>query len=111
MNISGLLFLLITQYIAGRGLVQLLKVETRPILLFCFSMISGVGMFSFLPFFLELLHLDITITNVAAAIGLLTIVMMVPLDYFRIADVPECVALLFLPAQCTGYAVRSRSYG
>ena len=79
MNISGLLFLLVTQYIAGRGLIQLLKVEMRPMLLFCFSMISGVALFSFLPFFIELLHIDITMTSVSAAIGILTVAMLLPL--------------------------------
>ena len=91
MNIAGLLFLLVTQYICGRGLLQLLKVETRPMLSFCFSMISGVALVSFLPFFLELLHVDITMTSVASSIGGLTLIMLVPLfsllKNFKLPDI------------------------
>ncbi len=79
MNFIGLLFLLVTQLITGRGLMQLCKVQIRPLLMFCFSMISGVAIFSFLPFFIELLHLPITMTSVATAIGITTVAFMLPL--------------------------------
>lgn len=79
MNFPGLLFLLITQYFTGRGLIQLCKTQMRPLLLFCFSMISGVAIFSFLPFFIELLHIPITTGSVSISIGIVTLLFMIPL--------------------------------
>ncbi len=79
MNIAGLLFLILTQFIVGRGLIQLLKLQMRPVFLVCFSMLSGVALFSFLPFILELLHISITTGSVGASIGVLTLGFAIPL--------------------------------
>lgn len=79
MNVLGLLFLLITQFITGRGLIQLCKVSMRPLLAFCYSLIAGVAVFSFLPFFLELFHVTINMSSVSAAIGVTTVVFAIPL--------------------------------
>ena len=79
MNLIGLLFLLITQFITGRGVIELCKVKMRPLLMFCYSFIAGVAIFSFLPFILELFHVTINMSSVSIAIGVTTIAFMVPL--------------------------------
>jgi hypothetical protein len=79
MNLLGLLFLLITQFITGRGVIELCKVKMRPLLAFCFSFIAGVAVFSFLPFILELFHITINMSSVSVTIGVTTLLFMVPL--------------------------------
>ena len=79
MNFLGLFVLLICHFIAGRGLIALFKLQLRPLIMVCLSMICGVALASFLPFFLELLHIDITKSSVGGAMAVLTLLFMVPL--------------------------------
>jgi hypothetical protein len=79
MNVAGLLFLLVAQFLTGRGLLQLFKLSLKPLFIVCFSLLSGVAIFSFLPFIAELVHVDITPTNMAIFIGVTTIGFCVPL--------------------------------
>ncbi len=79
MNFIGLLFLLVTHFISGRGFIELFKLDLRPILKFCYSMICGVMIFSFLPFFLELFHIPITAATMAGTIGVTTAAFCIPL--------------------------------
>jgi hypothetical protein len=79
MNFIGLLFLLVTHFISGRGFVELFKLDLKPILKFSFSMICGVLISSFLPFIMELFHIEITAITVAVFIGITTALFAIPL--------------------------------
>lgn len=64
MNFWGLLFLIITQFIAGRGILALLKIKLNPVQTFAVSMLSGVLTFSLIPMIIQLFYVPITKTNV-----------------------------------------------
>ena len=98
MNIFGLLFLLITQLITGRGLIELFKLQMRPILVFCCSMLCGVALFSFLPFILELFHVAITFSSVTIAIVVTTVIFLVPIILnFRNIKLPDLKSIKLPP--------------
>ena len=79
MNFLGLFSLLICHFVVGRGLIALFKLRMRPIYTFCVSMICGVALASFVPFLLELFHVDITATSVGSALAVLSVIFLVPL--------------------------------
>ncbi|NCX96310.1 MAG: hypothetical protein EBX41_07845, partial [Chitinophagia bacterium] len=79
MNTIGFIALLLSHFICGRGLIQLFKLELRPLFAYALSMISGVAMASLLPFFLELAHIDITTGSVAGCLAGLTVLFAIPL--------------------------------
>jgi hypothetical protein len=73
MNFGGLIFLLITQYFTGRGLLYLFRSDLKPLPAFLVSMFTGVVMVSFYPFLLQLMHIPITAFSVSMCIGVITI--------------------------------------
>lgn len=75
----GLITLLICHYIAGRGLISLFKLKLRPIITLPLSMICGVALASFVPFFMELLHITFTAGSMTAGMAILTAIFLVPL--------------------------------
>lgn len=68
MNIAGLLFLIITQFLAGRGVMAIFGIKQKPVITFAISSFIGVGIFSMIPLFVELFGLKITKTNIGVSI-------------------------------------------
>ncbi len=79
MNFIGFFLLLIGQYFTGRGVIQLLKFNGNRVTLACFSLMAGVGVYSFIPFFLELGKVKLTTASVGGALAATTLIFMVPL--------------------------------
>lgn len=79
MNFSGLIFLLLAQYFAGRGLLRLFGVPLNSVARFCFSMISGVFVVSLVPCVLQLLHIPLTASNIYYAISATSVLLSTPL--------------------------------
>jgi len=79
MNFAGLLFVLVAQYLSGKGVLRLLKVELRPLAIFCFSMMLGVPIVSFAPCVLQVLHLRLDVMHVAVSIVVFTVLFSIPL--------------------------------
>lgn len=78
MSFIGLFTLLLAHFITGRGLLQLLQVKVRLLFMVCLSFISGTAIASFIPFFLELAHQDITPTSVGAGLAVVTVLFSIP---------------------------------
>lgn len=68
MNIAGLLFLIIIQFIIGRGILYLFRIKDRLLSIIALSSILGVAVISLLPMLLEILGLAITSTSIAISI-------------------------------------------
>ncbi len=84
MNFAGLLFLLITHFITGRGVIELFKVKLPLLVIIPLSFIMGVGIVSFLPFILALLHLPISKEVLVTVILSATVLAGIPLlKYFK----------------------------
>ena len=104
MNFAGLLFLLLVHFFTGRGLVELFRIELKPVPKFCISMISGVAIASIIPFLMELLHLPFTGPSVATGLIIPPVVLFILLfrrikswKYERIkVKLPEIYELPFL---------------
>jgi hypothetical protein len=73
MNIAGLLFLIITQFLIGRGILYLLNIKERLLSIVALSSILGVATISFLPMLLEMCHISLTMTNVSISIIVTTL--------------------------------------
>jgi hypothetical protein len=75
---------------------------------FCLSMMSGVALISFVPCFMQMMHIPITASNTAIALGIFTAVCSVPLVVFfqkprfgkfslpQLYEVPFFLVFLFL---------------
>ena len=102
MNFAGLLFLIITHYLCGRGLLQLFKLQLSNALTICFSVMIGVPLLSFVPCFVQLLHIPITATSISVAIIIFTVICSIPLlinfkrPQFKKIVLPELYELPFL---------------
>ncbi len=79
MNLSGLIFLLLAQFFAGRGVIRLFGVTLQPIALACYSMIVGVFVVSLVPCVLQLLHIPLTASNLYYSISVSSLLLSVPL--------------------------------
>jgi hypothetical protein len=79
MNFTGLFFLLLTQFLTGKGIIRLFKIQLQPIATLCFSMLIGVFMVSFVPCVIQLAHIPITAPNVYIGISVMTALFSVPL--------------------------------
>jgi hypothetical protein len=77
MNIAGLFFLIITQFLCGLALLSLFKIEGKTIVRIAVANIFGVLIFSFIPFILELFHIPIVGTNLAIFIAAFTLLSLV----------------------------------
>ena len=75
MNFPGLLLLLITHYLSGRGLLDLFNIKLGRTVMLLLSMLCGVALFSFLPFLLQLFAIPITAGSVLIAICVCTVLM------------------------------------
>ncbi len=84
MNFAGLLFLLITHFITGRGVIELFKVKLPLLVVISLSFILGVGIASFFPFIMGLLHLPISKEVLTIFILSATVLAFIPLlKYFK----------------------------
>ena len=79
MNFAGLIFLLITHYLSGSGCLRLIRLEVKPIPLFCLSLMAGVPLLSFAPCILQLLNIPIDSKSVYISIAAFTAVFCIPL--------------------------------
>lgn len=75
MGIPGLIFLLITHYLTGRGFLHLFNLQLKPIATAMLSMICGVIIASMYPMLMQLCFIPITYTNVGICIILFTILL------------------------------------
>jgi len=79
MNFAGLFFLLLVHFFTGRCLLELFRLELKPVPKFCLSMISGVAIASLIPFLMELMHIRFTGLSVATGLLIPPIVLLVVL--------------------------------
>jgi len=79
MNLLGLLFVLTAHYFSGRGILRLFRVTLPRLQIFCASMIIGVAVLSFVPCFVQLMNIAITVTSVSIGIGVVTWLLIIPL--------------------------------
>jgi len=78
MNFTGLICVLLAQYLSGSGILRLFKLELGAITSFCLSMIVGVAVVSFAPCAAQLAHMAIDGKNVAIMLGVLTVICSIP---------------------------------
>jgi hypothetical protein len=67
-GILTIIILTIFQFIAGFGLINLFNIQGKPGLLIPLSILSGVAVFSVMPFVLQLAYIPLTATNVFLSI-------------------------------------------
>lgn len=84
MNFPGLIFILIAQFLSGRGLLAMFHIKQKPVVSFLLSMITGIVLLSQIPFLLQLCHLPITTTNVG--IGILIMVAAMTITTYKRYD-------------------------
>lgn len=63
MNLTGLIFLLLAHYFAGRGIVRLFKLQIDELTTICMAFICGVTFHSMVPCIMQLAHVPITVKN------------------------------------------------
>src|SRR5215203_6475636 len=68
MQIMSILLLTFLQFIAGFGLLCLLKIYQRPAFTISISVLLGIGVFSLVPFFLQLVRVPLSAANIFSAI-------------------------------------------
>lgn len=79
MNLLGLLFLLIAHYISGRGVLQVFRLELKPLAATCLSFITGVFMLSLVPCIMQLLGITFEASNTVISISVFTALCSIPL--------------------------------
>lgn len=67
-GIMIILLLTIIQFIAGFGLINLFNIQLKPGMLISLAVLSGVAVFSIMPFILQLAYIPLTSTNVFISI-------------------------------------------
>ncbi|MCB0698158.1 MAG: hypothetical protein KDC07_12390, partial [Chitinophagaceae bacterium] len=73
MNIPGLIFLLTTQFVAGRGILALFNIKQKTLHTIVLAMLNGIMVISLVPMLIELAHIPITKTNIILSISLISI--------------------------------------
>ena len=106
MNFWGLLFLVIAQFIAGRGLLAILNVRLKPVPAIAVSQLTGVMLVSLIPMVIQLFYIPITTTSILISISALTLLLgLLPLkrydfSIFKLQDIrlprPAIYELLFV---------------
>jgi len=77
MNVIGLLFLIITEFVAGRALLYIFNVKEKPVSSFMISMLCGILVVSIVPFILALCHIQLTESSMYVSVSVATIVLAV----------------------------------
>ncbi|MES2703433.1 MAG: hypothetical protein V4649_12390 [Bacteroidota bacterium] len=78
MTLLGLFFVLLMQFICGRGIISLFRVALPAIDKLCLSLILGVPMVSFVPCILQLAGVPITASATALGITILACLLLIP---------------------------------
>jgi len=78
MNFLGLIYLLMAHYVSGRGVLRLFRISLQPLTTVCLSFIIGVALLSFVPCFVQLLHIPITFVSIVIGVGLFTFALSIP---------------------------------
>lgn len=73
MSFTGLLLLIISQFIIGRGLLYVFKVKDSLVNVVMLSTLIGIACISMLPMFIEMLRLPINKTNIMVSIAMTVI--------------------------------------
>lgn len=73
MNILNLITLTIAETIIGLGILHLFKISLQGTQRYTLALITGMGIVSFVPFILEMLHIPLKPVYIFSTIGLLTI--------------------------------------
>ncbi len=64
-----LIVLTLMQFLGGHGIIGLFKIQLKPSLRFPLAMMTGIAIFSLVPFLMQLLFISLTQTSVLIAIG------------------------------------------
>lgn len=102
MNIFGLIFLLVAQFVTGNGILKLFKTELDLPSAFFLSIIVGIPVVSFAPCMLQLLHLPIAAIPLIITISIMMLLCCIPLfrnfsrPSFRSLRLPEIYEWPFL---------------
>ncbi len=78
MSFAGLLYLILTHYLIGNGILRYFKVQQSDLANVCLSFMIGVPLMSFVPCFLQLMHIPLAKMNVATGIGVFAVLCYVP---------------------------------
>lgn len=70
-----ILLLTLAQFAIGFGILGLLRLQFRPWLFIPVAVILGMGIFSLVPFVLQLIHIPLTTLSVFGAIGMLAVLL------------------------------------
>lgn len=73
MSIFGLLFLIIAQFLTGRGILGMFNIRLKPLLLFVVSQLVGIVTFSLVPMFMEMMHIRISYSGVLITLIITTV--------------------------------------
>lgn len=74
-SILIILLLIILQFIAGFGLLTLLNIRLRPAFFLTVSIVLGIGIFSLVPFLLELMRIPVSASHIFIGIALIIILL------------------------------------
>lgn len=66
------ILLLVLQFVAGFGVLCLLKIYLKPAVFISLSVLMGVAVFSFIPFLLQLAYVPLTAFNVFASLAVVS---------------------------------------
>ena len=100
MNFAGLIFLIVAHFVAGRGILQLFRLELKSVQQICLSFIIGVPLLSLAPCFVQLFHIPITFKSIFMANAVVAALCSIPLLVrFRMPkfDKPSLPQLYELP--------------
>lgn len=64
LQVLTILLLTLLQFLAGFGILCLLKISMRPVLTICTAVLLGLALFSVVPFLLQLFYIPITRTSI-----------------------------------------------
>ncbi len=78
-NLGGLFFLIIAHFVCGRGVMQLFRVQFKPLQTFCLSVIVGIPIISFGPCVLQLMKVPLTKESITAVVWVSMAICCVPL--------------------------------
>ena len=75
MELLIIILLVLLQFVSGFGVLMLLKIYLKPALLISLSVLIGIGVFSIIPFLLQLAYVPLTSFNVFASLIIVCILL------------------------------------
>jgi len=69
-SILSILLLTLAQFAAGFGLLTLFRIQLKPALLLPLAVLTGIAVFSMVPFLLQLCYIPLTATNVFSSLAI-----------------------------------------